>query len=212
MIVKPVAKVCSTARGVEAVGLKEVRVVAREVSNEEASLTHNRREEVAEWARGHDGSLIVDASLQILKCAEGWRNKVRVDGENFDDLGDKGDLEVTFFLGVDSHTEVVKLSVHEVHVCGADLVSRCEETMFQGVFSMLTILLACKSVLVKEVGHVAARLRVRTLEADVNVKEGKIIARQFDAFKEFGRLFLRLSELGTWGGNVGVLFVPLGVS
>ena len=60
MIVKTVAKVCSTARGVEAVCLKEVRVVAREVSNEEASLTHNRREEVAEWARGHDGSLIFD--------------------------------------------------------------------------------------------------------------------------------------------------------
>ena len=33
MIVKTVAKVCSTARGVEAVGLEEVRVVAREVSN-----------------------------------------------------------------------------------------------------------------------------------------------------------------------------------
>ena len=65
----------------------------------------------------------------------------------------------------------------------------------------------------KEVGHVAARLRVWTLEADVNVKEGKIIARQFDTFEEFGRLFLRLSELGTWGGNVGVvLFVPLGVA
>ena len=47
----------------------------------------------------------------------------------------------------------------------------------------------------------------------MNVKEGKIIARQFDAFEEFGRLLLRLSELGAWGGNVGVvLLAPLGVA
>jgi hypothetical protein len=81
------------------------------------------------------------------------------------------------------------------------------------MFSMLTILLACKGVLVKEVGHVAARLRVWVLDADVNVKEGKIIARQFDAFEEFGRLFLGLSEFGARGGNVGVvLLASLGVA
>ena len=80
-------------------------------------------------------------------------------GEDFDDLGDEGDLKVTFFLWVDSHMEVAELGMHKVHVRGADLVGRREETVFQGMFSMLRILLACKSVLVEEVRHVAARCK-----------------------------------------------------
>ena len=58
--------------------------------------------------------------------------------KDVNDLGDECDLEFhIFFLGVDWHSEVFKLGMHEIHVRGADFVSHCEETVFEGMLSML---------------------------------------------------------------------------